>query len=241
MAVDYYTQWLGVPSGTRPPDYYTLLGVDVFCADQDAIEKATRKQLTRLDEFALYPDRDTRDAVQDMMNEVARARVDLVNPNRRLTYDQKLARQLGLAVPAEPSPAVKSETLIAPRSKPQAPAPIEPELPPEIAAPAPVDAPPPAEEVVDVAAQFEKTVWKHLQKWKLNAHEQRLLMAEAYAQNVDPENTTEAKERVVRGGTWSDKPSTCRTAHRHHIPLGSRGSSRCNGFRVIVTVDSKGK
>jgi formylglycine-generating enzyme required for sulfatase activity len=62
----------------------------------------------------------------------------------------------------------------------------------------------------------------------------------AKAQNVDPENTTKAKERVVRGGTWSDKPATCRTAHRHKIPMGSRGSCQCNGFRVIVTLDSKG-
>ena len=121
MAADFYTEWLGVPPGPRPPDYYTLLGVKVFCRDQDIIERAARRQLTRLDEFALYPDRDTRDEVQDMMNEVARARVDLVNPKRCLAYDRKLAQKLGVDAP----PAVEAETRIAPLSIPQAPAPIE--------------------------------------------------------------------------------------------------------------------
>ena len=192
MAVDFYTEWLDVPPGPRPPDYYTLLGVDVFCGDQDAIEQATRRQLTRLDEFSLYPDRDTRDAVQDMMNEVARARVDLVNPKRRLTYDQKLARRLGVAVPAEPAPADEAETQIAP--PPQAPAPVEPQPPPKAA-------PAPAVEVVDVAAQFEKTVWAHLRKWKLNAHEQRLLLAEAAAMGVSGD---EARRIIQRTDSKAD-------------------------------------
>jgi|GEM_PF-2558695 len=76
MAVDFYKKWLGVPPGPRPPDYYTLLGVEVFCDDL---------------------------------------------------------------------------------------------------------------EVIDTAAQFETLVWKHLRKWKLNAHEQRLLLAEALALGVAPD------------------------------------------------------
>jgi hypothetical protein len=139
MAADFYTQWLGLPDGHRPPDYYTLLGVEVFCRDQDAIEKATRQQLTRLDEFALYPDRDTRDAVQDIMNEVARARVDLVNPKRRPIYDSKLAQQLGMSVPAEPVSTDRRETLSAPPTKRQAPKPAKPK-PARKAAPGSVEA-----------------------------------------------------------------------------------------------------
>ncbi|MBT3202051.1 MAG: hypothetical protein HN350_19285, partial [Phycisphaerales bacterium] len=173
MASDFYTEWLKVPSGPRPPDHYTLLGVKVFCRDQDVIEQAARRQLTRLDEFALYPDRDTRDAVQDMMNEVARARVDLVNPKRRLAYDRKLAQKLGVATP----PAVEAETSITPSSVSEAQVPIESEPPLQAAAAV-------AEEVVDVAAQFETRAWSHLQKWKLNAHEQRMLLAEAAALGV---------------------------------------------------------
>ena len=189
MAVDSYTEWLGAPPGPRPPDYYTLLGVDVFCRDMDAIERGARRQLTRLDEFALYPDRDTRDAVQDMMNEVARARVDLVNPKRRPAYDRKLAQRLGVPLPAEPAPAVQAETTIAPP-------PIEPRSPTEIAPEATAELQPATEEVGSVAAQFEAGVWAHLQKWKLNAHEQRLLLAEAAALGVSSDEALRIIERM---------------------------------------------
>jgi len=158
MAVDFYTKWLDVPSGPRPPDYYTLLGVEVFCDDLDAIEAATRQRLTRLDDFALHPDRQTRQVVQDMMNQVARARVDLVNPDRRPDYDRRLAEQLGVPVPGQPeTPAEEPEEVVSQ---------------------------PVVEEVVTAAEQFEAVVWRHLRKWKLNAQEQRLLMAEAAALGV---------------------------------------------------------
>ena len=207
MAADFYTEWLEVPAGPRPPDYYALLGVNVFCCDLDVIEQAARRQLTRLDEFALYPDRDTRDAVQDMMNEVARARVDLVNPKRRLAYDQKLARQLGLAVPAEPAPAVNGETLIAPATVSKESVFDEPDgvfsdwvfwaaSPVEDTPLGVIEGQPIVDKVVDVAVQFEKTVWAHLQKWQLNAHEQRLLMAEADALGVAADEALGIIERI---------------------------------------------
>jgi hypothetical protein len=172
MAVDFYTKWLDLPPGPRPPDYYTLLGVELFCDDLDAIEAATRQRLTRLDQFALHPDRKTREAVQDMMNQVARARVDLVNPNRRPDYDRRLAEQLGVPVPGQPETPAEE---------------------PEEAVSQPV-----VEEVVTAAEQFEKVVWKHLRKWKLNAHEQRLLMAEAAALGVPEEEAIGIIQRKDR-------------------------------------------
>jgi tetratricopeptide (TPR) repeat protein len=190
MSADFYTEWLELPPGPRPPDYYTLLGVKVFCRDQDIIERAARRQLTRLDEFALYPDRDTRDAVQDMMNEVARARVDLVNPKRCLAYDRKLAQKLGVASP----PAVEAETQNIPPPIPQAQVPIE-HKPPLQAAPAAV-AQPVVEEVIDVVAEFEARVLAHLQKWKLNKQEQRLLLAEAAALGVAADEALVIIERI---------------------------------------------
>jgi len=172
MAVDFYTKWLDVPPGPRPPDYYTLLGIELFCDDLDAIEQATRRQLTRLDSVALHPDRKTREAVQNMMNEVARARVDLVNPNRRPDYDRQLAQQLGVVAPGEPEPQPVELEETAPQPQPA------------------------VEEVVDLAAQFETVVWKHLRKWKLNAHEQRLLLAEAAALGVADDDALSIIERM---------------------------------------------
>jgi hypothetical protein len=186
MAVDFYTKWLDVRPGPRPPDYYTLLGVEVFCRDLDAIEHATRRRLTRLDDFALHPNRETRDAVQNMMNEVARARVDLVNPGRRLDYDRRLADRLGTTLPADPGPAGEAET--PPAGQRQAPRPVEPELPPETAGESPAKSRRAARKARAATKRFERIVWRHLRKWKLNAHEHRLLLAEAAALGVRPDD-----------------------------------------------------
>lgn len=180
MAVDFYTKWLDVLPGPRPPDYYTLLGVEAFCGDLDAIEAATRRQLTRLDDFALHPNRETRDAVQNMMNEVARARVDLVNPGRRLDYDRRLAAQLGVSPPHDTAPAVEAETPPARRLQP----PVEPELPPETAGEVPAKSRRAARKARAATKRFERIVWRHLRKWKLDPHEHRLLLAEAAALGV---------------------------------------------------------
>src|SRR5215207_891621 len=90
MPDDLYTTWLHVPPGPRPPDHYALLGLPPFTSDREQIERAAQAQLGRLDRFALHPDKVRRDACQQMMNEVARARVVLVNPERRAAYGAQL-------------------------------------------------------------------------------------------------------------------------------------------------------
>jgi len=51
----------------------------------------------------------------------------------------------------------------------------------------------------------------------------------AKAKNVDPENTTKAKHRVIRGGSWHNGSDYCRAASR----LGRSAAARY-GFRVVV-------
>ena len=58
----------------------------------------------------------------------------------------------------------------------------------------------------------------------------------ANAKNVDPENTTESKSRVLRGGSWRHDPLYCRAAVRSGLTTGSRISY--NGFRVVVAPGS---
>lgn len=95
MAEDLYAQWLLVPAGARPPDHYALLGLPQFEADIAAIERATRSQLARLDKYAIHPEPSKRDACHRMMNEVARARIVLVSPERKKNYDIDLKSQGG--------------------------------------------------------------------------------------------------------------------------------------------------
>lgn len=101
MADDFYTQWLGVKPGARPPDHYSLLGLPPFTHTPRAIEAGARAQLDKLDQYAISPDKAKRDAATRMMNEVAAARMTLSDPLRRDPYDQQLAAQLGVAVPKD--------------------------------------------------------------------------------------------------------------------------------------------
>ncbi|MCE5276865.1 MAG: NPCBM/NEW2 domain-containing protein [Planctomycetaceae bacterium] len=154
MSQDLYTLWLGIAAGPRPVDHYTLLGVKPFCQDQDAIEQAVRRRMDKLDQYALHPDRAKRQAVQNMMNELAAARVRLVNPEQKLRYDQTLAAALGVSAPAS-SPAVA----------------------------APADAPD-AKRSRKPRDIFVRRLRSHLLKWSMDAHEERLLVAEAAAVGI---------------------------------------------------------
>ena len=58
----------------------------------------------------------------------------------------------------------------------------------------------------------------------------------ANAKNVDPENTTKATARVLRGGSWFNSPLYCRAANRFRGAPGHRISRR--GFRVVVVSGS---
>ena len=139
--MDRYSQWLGIEEGARAPDHYALLGIGRFCDDADLIDTAAHQRLDLLDRYSLGGSRESRDTCQKMMNEVARARVVLMNPERREEYN----RQLGGQVAGEP------------------------ERPDE-------DLGEPSREALDF---YKEIVWAHLRKWRMDAHEERLLIADA--------------------------------------------------------------
>ena len=214
MAKDFYTEWLGIPPGVRPPDHYTLLGVPQFCRDMDAVENTTRARLSRLDEYAMHPDRATRDAVQDMMNAVARARVVLVNSRRRQAYDGELARTLGVPPPeffemeAKPPPEpAAAEPAVSRTERPaQRPRAAVPTAEPE--PPSPVLEPLIARERV---REFERVVWAHLRRWRVNAHEERLLVAEAATFGIDADQAMEIIHRIEREAESQARKESRRT------------------------------
>jgi formylglycine-generating enzyme required for sulfatase activity len=55
----------------------------------------------------------------------------------------------------------------------------------------------------------------------------------ARRRNVNPENTTEAKYRVLRGGSRISTPVSCRSASRNKYFSSSRNNNL--GFRVVIT------
>jgi hypothetical protein len=133
MSTDLYTEWLKIPPGHRPPDHYALLGLERFCSDASAIEQAVADRMELLDRYALHRDSARRSACQQMMNEVAQARIVLIDPQRRTAYDQTLE-------PAEPKVAAAED-----RAMPE----VEQWQTPTLAAPVPFVRPPSIEPRID--------------------------------------------------------------------------------------------
>ena len=93
---DPYTAYLDLPAGQRPPNLYQLLELQLFCSLPERIEHAARKQFRRIKPFADHPDRASRETIQDIMTQIATARVVLIDPVQKEAYDQALAEELGL-------------------------------------------------------------------------------------------------------------------------------------------------
>ncbi len=93
---DSYSEFLDLPPGVRPPHYYDLLELELFCSHYERIHHAVRKQFRLIKPFQSHSDRATREAVQDVMCQIAGARVVLTDPRKKDAYDRELAERLGI-------------------------------------------------------------------------------------------------------------------------------------------------
>jgi len=85
---DPYQEWLQIPDGPRPPDYYTLLGIDRGVADPGAIERAAQERNKAVRPRCLkYPEEGTA-----LLNEISAAKLCLLDPETRAEYDAALGR-----------------------------------------------------------------------------------------------------------------------------------------------------
>ena len=105
---DAYHQWLGIPPGEQPPNHYRLLGVPLLESDPDVIEAAAQRQTVFLRTLQLGPQAEL---AERLLNEVARARVTLLNTDQKTEYDNKLPQSQPL--PADPVPDSDREALSA--------------------------------------------------------------------------------------------------------------------------------
>jgi serine/threonine protein kinase len=99
---DAYYHWLGIPPEEQPPDYYRLLGLRRFEANADVIQAAADRQMGHLRTF--QAGRHSQQS-QRVLNEVAAAKVCLLNAAKKADYDARLRAELPPATPAASAPA----------------------------------------------------------------------------------------------------------------------------------------
>ncbi len=109
---DPYHTWLGIPPDEQPPNLYRLLGIRAFEAKLEAIEHACDQRMAHL--RALQTGKYGA-LSQEILNEVAAARICLLHAEKKAAYDAEL--RAGLAA-AEPGAAPRA-------AAPPAAAPVE--------------------------------------------------------------------------------------------------------------------
>lgn len=117
---DPYRKWLGIPPEEQPPHHYRLLGLVPFESDPEVIATAADGRMALLKQFQNGP---YSAQSQELLNQVAAARLCLLNPEKRAAYDAQLRKKLsngaitaadGRAAPAMPE--IKIDVSAAPRS-----------------------------------------------------------------------------------------------------------------------------
>ena len=114
---DPYHKWLGIPREEQPPDHYRLLGISPFETDPEVIDAAANRHMAYLQGCATG----THALLsQRLLNEVAAARLCLLTPDRKATYDARLrakrpvGKEAGTPIPPSPgqspAPGVRRES-----------------------------------------------------------------------------------------------------------------------------------
>jgi WD40 repeat protein len=102
---DPCSKWLNIPEGERPPNHYLLLGLDLFESDPSTIRNAADERSKAVRPRCLkYPD-----VATQLLNEIAKARVCLIDPDRKAAYDELLRTKTArdrVAASSTPSAAI---------------------------------------------------------------------------------------------------------------------------------------
>ena len=122
---DPYYKWLGIPPRDQPPNHYRLLGIELFESDRDVIDAAANRVMSYLKDLAVGDDAQHS---QKLLNEVSRARLCLLNRQKKVEYDTELRAKTGADDRHEgvSPPAYKAESTGEPAGPPPSPPPLAP-------------------------------------------------------------------------------------------------------------------
>ena len=85
---DPYHRWLGIPPKYQPANHYRLLGLELLEDDSEVIRDAAEQRMAHVRTYQLGPDVELS---QRILNELATAKVCLMDPVAKAAYDQQLA------------------------------------------------------------------------------------------------------------------------------------------------------
>src|SRR5262245_40950274 len=95
---DPYHKWLGIPKDQRPPTYYQLLGIAPGESDAEVIDEAAVRQTTHVRAYQIGPHAAV---CTKLLNEIAQAKLTLLNPAKRKAYDEQLPKSKATHITAQ--------------------------------------------------------------------------------------------------------------------------------------------
>ena len=102
LSFDPYHKWLGIGDSASPPNHYRLLGIDLYESDEDVIAAAADRQMSHVRKYQSGPHAAVS---QRVLNEIAKAKICLLNDASRTVYDRSLQAEqpdLGIKIVAAP-------------------------------------------------------------------------------------------------------------------------------------------
>lgn len=92
--MDLYHKFLGIPPEEQPPNRYRLLGLALYESDVEVIEHAARRNMRFVREATKTAPNIPQKEVQELLLEIADAKLVLRDPARRREYDRELRESL---------------------------------------------------------------------------------------------------------------------------------------------------
>jgi hypothetical protein len=94
---DPYHIWLGIPRAEQPPNYYRLLGISVFEENAEVILDAADQRMAHVRTKHLSQHVEIS---QRILSEIVRAKICLLDPHKKASYDALLRNELSLRAAA---------------------------------------------------------------------------------------------------------------------------------------------
>ena len=126
---DPYLEWLGLETAGRPPNHYQLLGLADFETDPAKIEAAADERMAEIRTRQSGP---RGQFTHKLLNEIAAAKLCLLNERGKAKYDAELARErVPARTPAYYVPEPAAPDIVAPdvAAPPLSPPPAPPRSP----------------------------------------------------------------------------------------------------------------